>query len=281
MTRLSHFFVSSWERHLRDDALFALSQVLPRGPDVACWLMQSPWRRSLLSPPSLTCLEALALGLQGLKGIDICFSYQPFVLWAPILCRAENPGEGQPHLSGSPTLQRKPGVWAEGGSGESGGETGPAPVWTLAETHLLLWGTGPDRSFLVYNAHCPLCPAFLPGVQAREKQPAEPPAPLRRRAASDGQYENQSPEPASPRSPGVRSPVQCVSPELALTIALNPGGRPKEVSPWAASCGQRERSGARLNGLGVTVSPVWPCPIRKFSPHPCLFAGTWNLAFPP
>uniref|UniRef100_A0A8C6DVC2 Tensin-1 n=1 Tax=Moschus moschiferus TaxID=68415 RepID=A0A8C6DVC2_MOSMO len=66
------------------------------------------------------------------------------------------------------------------------------------------------------------------GVQAREKQPAEPPAPLRKRAASDGQYENQSPEPTSPRSPGVRSPVQCVSPELALTIALNPGGRPKE-----------------------------------------------------
>ncbi|KAM6178155.1 tensin-1 [Rhynchocyon petersi] len=66
------------------------------------------------------------------------------------------------------------------------------------------------------------------GVQARQKQPAEPPAPLRRRAASDGQYENQSPEPTSPRSPGLRSPVQCVSPELALTIALNPGGRPKE-----------------------------------------------------
>ncbi|KAK2108498.1 Tensin-1 [Saguinus oedipus] len=66
------------------------------------------------------------------------------------------------------------------------------------------------------------------GVQAREKQPTEPSAPLRRRAASDGQYENQSPEATSPRSPGVRSPVQCVSPELALTIALNPGGRPKE-----------------------------------------------------
>ncbi|XP_048200731.1 tensin-1 isoform X1 [Perognathus longimembris pacificus] len=68
----------------------------------------------------------------------------------------------------------------------------------------------------------------LSGVQARERQPAEPPAPLRRRAASEGQYENQSPEATSPRSPGVRSPVQCVSPELALTIALNPGGRPKE-----------------------------------------------------
>ncbi|XP_077874113.1 tensin-1 isoform X14 [Ictidomys tridecemlineatus] len=70
--------------------------------------------------------------------------------------------------------------------------------------------------------------ASLSGVQARERQPAEPPAPLRRRAASDGQYENHSPEATSPRSPGVRSPVQCVSPELALTIALNPGGRPKE-----------------------------------------------------
>nr|XP_040123728.1 tensin-1 isoform X17 [Ictidomys tridecemlineatus] len=68
----------------------------------------------------------------------------------------------------------------------------------------------------------------MEGVQARERQPAEPPAPLRRRAASDGQYENHSPEATSPRSPGVRSPVQCVSPELALTIALNPGGRPKE-----------------------------------------------------
>ncbi|XP_023557200.1 tensin-1 isoform X12 [Octodon degus] len=66
------------------------------------------------------------------------------------------------------------------------------------------------------------------GVQAREKQPAEPPAPLRRRAASDGHYESPSPEATSPRSPGVRSPVQSVSPELALTIALNPGGRPKE-----------------------------------------------------
>ncbi|XP_040609283.1 tensin-1 isoform X9 [Mesocricetus auratus] len=70
--------------------------------------------------------------------------------------------------------------------------------------------------------------ASVSGVQARERQPAEPPAPLRRRAASDGQYENQSPEATSPRSPGIRSPVQCVSPELALTIALNPGGRPKE-----------------------------------------------------
>ncbi|XP_028918871.1 tensin-like, partial [Ornithorhynchus anatinus] len=67
------------------------------------------------------------------------------------------------------------------------------------------------------------------GVQAREKHPAEPPAPGRRRAASEGQPGGPGPEaPSSPRSPGVRSPVQCVPAELALTIALNPGGRPRE-----------------------------------------------------
>ncbi|XP_032494259.1 tensin-1 isoform X5 [Phocoena sinus] len=97
----------------------------------------------------------------------------------------------------------------------------------VAAYNARLQGTGQS----VGSGHPPLHrlrSSSLSGVQAREKQPAEPPAPLRRRAASDGQYENQSPEPASPRSPGVRSPVQCVSPELALTIALNPGGRPKE-----------------------------------------------------
>ncbi|XP_071072232.1 tensin-1 isoform X27 [Dasypus novemcinctus] len=95
------------------------------------------------------------------------------------------------------------------------------------------------------------------GVQAREKQPAEPPAPLRRRAASDGQYENQSPEPTSPRSPGVRSPVQCVSPELALTIALNPGGRPKEPHLHSYKEAFEELEGA---------SPASPLPSGVRSP---------------
>lgn len=107
----------------------------------------------------------------------------------------------------------------------------PTPVQPPAEVLPLCLGVsgGVTSFFILLIASHPL--PFLPGVQARERQPAEPPAPLRRRAASDGQYENQSPEATSPRSPGVRSPVQCVSPELALTIALNPGGRPKEVSP--------------------------------------------------
>ncbi|XP_045416065.1 tensin-1 isoform X1 [Lemur catta] len=95
----------------------------------------------------------------------------------------------------------------------------------VAAYNAKLQGLGHSASFQPSPLHRA---SSLSGVQAREKQPVEPPAPLRRRAASDGQYENQSPEATSPRSPGVRSPVQCVSPELALTIALNPGGRPKE-----------------------------------------------------
>lgn len=149
MTRLSHFFVPSREHHLQDDALCALSKVLPHGPDVACWLMRSPWRLSLVFPPSLLCLEALALWLQGLKGVDICFSYQPFVLWAPTLCRVEIPGEGQPHLTADPPPCRESLRCGQREAvGESGGETGPAPAWPLAKMHCLLWGTGPDRSFL-------------------------------------------------------------------------------------------------------------------------------------
>ena len=97
VTRLSHFLVSSREHHLQDDASFILSKSLPRGPGVACWLMQSPWRLTLLPPPpSLFCLEALALCLRGLEEVDICFLYQSFVLWAPTLCRVEILGEGQP-----------------------------------------------------------------------------------------------------------------------------------------------------------------------------------------
>lgn len=79
------------------------------GLDVACWLMRSPWRPSLLPPPSLLCLEALALCLQGLEGVDICFLYQSFVLWAPTLCGVEIPGGGRPNLSRSiPGLKPPP-----------------------------------------------------------------------------------------------------------------------------------------------------------------------------
>ncbi|XP_054827368.1 tensin-1 isoform X6 [Eublepharis macularius] len=67
------------------------------------------------------------------------------------------------------------------------------------------------------------------GVQSpREKSPEEIEGPMRRRTTSEGQYENSPQDPTSPRSPTVRSPVHCVSPEVVSTISANPGGRPKE-----------------------------------------------------
>ncbi|XP_049979739.1 tensin-1 isoform X7 [Alexandromys fortis] len=125
--------------------------------------------------------------------------------------------------------------------------------------------------------------ASVSGVQARERQPAEPPAPLRRRAASDGQYENQSPEATSPRSPGVRSPVQCVSPELALTIALNPGGRPKEphLHSYKEAFEEMERtspSGPPSSGVrsppGLAKTPLSALGLKPHNPADILLHPT-------
>ena len=62
------------------------------------------------------------------------------------------------------------------------------------------------------------------GVQPREMSPDEDSGPGRRRTTSEGQSQDENPT-------HVRSPIRCISPELANTIALNPGGRPKEVEP--------------------------------------------------
>uniref|UniRef100_A0A8D2ZM00 Tensin 1 n=1 Tax=Scophthalmus maximus TaxID=52904 RepID=A0A8D2ZM00_SCOMX len=65
------------------------------------------------------------------------------------------------------------------------------------------------------------------GVQARALSPDEHAVP-RHRIPSDGQYQNGPDDEPSPDLP-VRSPVRCVSPEFVNAIAMNPGGRPKEV----------------------------------------------------
>lgn len=59
----------------------------------------------------------------------------------------------------------------------------------------------------------------LVGVQSQELPDSTA---GRRRTTSEGQSQDDSPT-------RVRSPIRCISPELANTIALNPGGRPKEV----------------------------------------------------
>ncbi len=66
------------------------------------------------------------------------------------------------------------------------------------------------------------------GVQARTVSHDEPTTLPRRRITSEGQYQNGPEDEPSPDVP-VRSPVRCVSPEFVNAIAMNPGGRPKEV----------------------------------------------------
>lgn len=72
-------------------------------------------------------------------------------------------------------------------------------------------------------------PWINPGVQARTVSLDEPATLPRRRFASDEHNQNGPDESASPDIP-VRSPVRCVSPEFVNAIAMNPGGRPKEVN---------------------------------------------------
>lgn len=62
----------------------------------------------------------------------------------------------------------------------------------------------------------------LPGVQSHKASLDEGSETGRHRTISEGQSPDESPT-------RVRSPIRCISPELANTIALNPGGRPKEV----------------------------------------------------
>ncbi|XP_052003923.1 tensin-1 isoform X6 [Xyrauchen texanus] len=62
------------------------------------------------------------------------------------------------------------------------------------------------------------------GVQSGEISPHEGSAPGWRRTTSESLSQDESPT----RGSSVRSPIRCISPELANTIALNPGGRPKE-----------------------------------------------------
>ncbi|XP_016342284.1 tensin-1-like [Sinocyclocheilus anshuiensis] len=62
------------------------------------------------------------------------------------------------------------------------------------------------------------------GVQSGEMSPDETSVPGWCRTISEDLSQDESPT----RGSSVRSPIRCISPELANTIAMNPGGRPKE-----------------------------------------------------
>ncbi|XP_061465228.1 tensin-1 isoform X5 [Rhineura floridana] len=124
------------------------------------------------------------------------------------------------------------------------------------------------------------------GVQSpREKLPEETEAPIRRRTTSEGQYENSPQDSSSPRSPTVRSPVHCVSPEVVSTIAANPGGRPKEPHLHSYKEAFEEMQGTPPSSppsSGGETSPPTPAfPVSPQTPYSNLLRSPPGLAKTP
>ncbi|XP_044294141.1 tensin-1 isoform X5 [Varanus komodoensis] len=119
----------------------------------------------------------------------------------------------------------------------------------------------------------------------REKSPEETEAPIRRRTTSEGQYENSPQEPSSPRSPTVRSPVHCVSPEVVSTISANPGGRPKEPHLHSYKEAFEEMQGTSPSSppsSGGETSPPTPAfPVSPQTPYSNLLRSPPGLAKTP
>uniref|UniRef100_A0A8C7S2I5 Tensin 1 n=1 Tax=Oncorhynchus mykiss TaxID=8022 RepID=A0A8C7S2I5_ONCMY len=90
----------------------------------------------------------------------------------------------------------------------------------------------PDEAFNVEG----LVAQRVSGVQSCGTSLDEASAPPHHRTTSERQCINGHDE-SSSYQPPVRSPIRCVSPEFVNTIALNPGGRPKEVE-----CSRQARS---------------------------------------
>ncbi|KAM7407819.1 hypothetical protein PAMA_003536 [Pampus argenteus] len=102
------------------------------------------------------------------------------------------------------------------------------------------------------------------GVQARMDEPANLP---RRRITSDGQYQNGPDDGPSPDAP-VRSPIRCVSPEFVNTIALNPGGRPKERHMHSYREAFEEMDGHPISPTPTVGGEVFPqTPAFPISPQ--------------
>ncbi|XP_062972797.1 tensin-1 isoform X2 [Elgaria multicarinata webbii] len=124
------------------------------------------------------------------------------------------------------------------------------------------------------------------GVQSpREKSPEETEAPIRRRTTSEGQYENSHQDSNSPRSPTVRSPVHCVSPEVVSTISANPGGRPKEPHLHSYKEAFEEMQGTSPSSppsSGGETSPPTPAfPVSPQTPYSNLLRSPPGLAKTP
>ncbi|XP_072324681.1 tensin-1 isoform X3 [Scyliorhinus torazame] len=94
------------------------------------------------------------------------------------------------------------------------------------------------------------------GVRSQATSPEELGPTSRRRTTSEGQYENSGDSRGGSQSPPLRSPVRCVSPELASSIAANPGGRPKEPNMHSYREAFEEMDRAPSNSVtGAVRSP--------------------------
>ncbi|GAA6087559.1 tensin-1 isoform X3 [Tachysurus ichikawai] len=102
------------------------------------------------------------------------------------------------------------------------------------------------------------------GVQSHEASKDESTGPGRHRTTSEGQSRDESPT-------RVRSPIRCISPELANTIAQNPGGRPKEGHMHSYREAFEEMDGGQVSPpatVGGEVLPQTPAfPVSPQTPY--------------
>ncbi|XP_072117218.1 tensin-1-like isoform X3 [Mobula birostris] len=117
------------------------------------------------------------------------------------------------------------------------------------------------------------------GMRARDLNPLETDLISRRRTSSEGQYENGS---DTSCSPPVRSPVRCVSPELASSIAANPGGWPKESNMHSYREAFEELEGAAVTPAstvarsppGLAQTPLSALGLKPHNPANIILQST-------
>ncbi|XP_038863191.1 tensin-1-like [Salvelinus namaycush] len=111
----------------------------------------------------------------------------------------------------------------------------------------------PDEVFNVEG----LVAQRVSGVQSCGTSLDEASAPPHRRITSEGQCINGHDE-SSSYQPPVRSPIRCVSPEFVNTIALNPGGRPKERHIHSYREAFEELDGGQVSPTPTVGGEVFP-----------------------
>uniref|UniRef100_A0A4W5NKM7 Tensin 1 n=1 Tax=Hucho hucho TaxID=62062 RepID=A0A4W5NKM7_9TELE len=121
----------------------------------------------------------------------------------------------------------------------------------------------PDEVFNVEG----LVAQRVSGVQPCGTSLDEASAPPHHRTTSEGQCINGHDE-SSSYQPPVRSPIRCVSPEFVNTIALNPGGRPKERHIHSYREAFEELDGGQISPTPTVGGEVFPhTPAFPISPQ--------------